>query len=166
MSEDNSTFEFSIEPGEDEFPDGVYHLMQEMPDQSVRINIEAYGEQTSRGNVYQYNYSNGDSVIIGYYDPLNGTVFFKLDDASAESLIFEINYVDQDYYYGGDNDFVVEIVEGAFCMLPFVYIGAIIASFVKGRKSLGYGLITALPLGFVVLPALFFILLVIAFGGL
>lgn len=166
MSEDNSTFEFSIEPEEDEYPDGVYQPMQELADQSLTIRIEAYGGQMSRTDVYQYNYSNGDSKTIGYYEPSNGTVFFQLDGASAESLMFEINYIDQDYYHGGDNNLVVEIVEGAFCMLPFIYVGAIITSFVKGRKSLGYGLITAFPLAFVVLPALFFILLVIAFGGL
>ena len=164
-SEDNSTFEFSIEPKEDEFPDGAYNYGGE-DGQYIDIYIEAYPELTSKTVVYQYNYSNNERIDIGYYDPSNGTVFFQLDNISAESMNFEIGYIDQDYYYSGQQNQASEIIETIFCMLPFIYIAAIIASFVKGKKSLAYGLLTALPASIVIGPALFFILLIIAFGGL
>ncbi|MCH1537099.1 MAG: hypothetical protein L7S48_01645 [Candidatus Poseidonia sp.] len=164
-SEDNSTFEFSIEPREDEFLDRVYNYGDDAYDQEFYVSIEAYPELTSKTDVYQYDDSNG-RINIGYFDPSNGTVFFQLDNYSAESMAFEIEYIDQDYYYTGYDGQASEIIETIFCMLPFIYIVAIIASFVKGKKSLAYGLLTALPASIVIGPALFFILLIIAFGGL
>lgn len=164
-SEDNSTFEFSLEPREDEYIDGIYYYGDTL-DASIDISINAWGEVTSRTDVYQYNYSSGEETVIGYYDPTNRTVFFQLDNVTTEWMNFEISYVDQDWYNGEDGNLLAEVIEGMFCTLPFIYVGAIIASFVKGKKSLGYGLLTALPLSIVLGPALFFILLLIAFGGL
>ncbi len=164
-SEDNSTFEFSIEPTEDEFLDGVYNY-DGTYDQDFYVYVVVYPEETSKTDVYQYGYSNSEQIEIGYYDPSNGTVFFQLDNLSAESMAFEIGYIDRDHYYYGDQNQPVEIIETIFCMLPFVYIVGIIASFMKGKKSLGYGLLTALPVSIVIGPALFFIFLIIAFGGL
>lgn len=165
-SEDNSTFEFSIEPREDEFLDRVYNLGNDAYEQDFSVFIDAYPEQTSKTDVYQYDYSNNERIDIGYYDPSNRTVFFQLDNFSAESMAFEIEYIDRDHYYYGDQNQPVEIIETIFCMLPFIYIVGIIASFMKGKKSLGYGLLTALPASIVIGPALFFIFLIIAFGGL
>ena len=49
-------------------------------------------------------------------------------------------------------------MDDAFCLLPLVGIVAIIISFARGNKSLGYGLITSASIPFV-LGAFFFILL-------
>ena len=53
----------------------------------------------------------------------------------------------------------------AFCLLPVIHLIATITAFVKGKRSLGWGLVTSAFVGVVIIPLLFFLLLALAFGA-
>jgi hypothetical protein len=57
-----------------------------------------------------------------------------------------------------------EIIEGIFCMMPLVYVGAIIFSFVKGKSALGWGLLSS-SLVSILLFVGFIALLILSLGG-
>ena len=103
---------------------------------------------------------NGE-VVVGEYTQNNHTIWFTIDSHNTSEMDFEFEFYDRalqdelDYEYmdgGGD------MVDTFFCLMPLLGIVAIVISFARGNKSLGYGLITAasIPL---VLGGLFLMLL-------
>ena len=105
--------------------------------------------------------NGGSEVAVGEYTGLNHTIWFTIDSHNTSEMDFEFEFYDRalqdelDYEYmdgGGD------MVDTFFCLMPLLGIVAIVISFARGNKSLGYGLITAasIPL---VLGGLFLMLL-------
>ena len=103
---------------------------------------------------------NGE-VVVGEYTQNNHTIWFTIDSHNTSEMDFEFELYDRalqdelDYQYmdgGGD------MTDTFFCLMPLLGIVAIVISFARGNKSLGYGLITAasIPL---VLGGLFLMLL-------
>ncbi len=111
--------------------------------------------------IYQTNESNyrsGDANI-GTYHVANQTMVFALEDASAEFISIELSYIDERFEYQENP------VGMAFCLLPVIHLIATITAFVKGKRSLGWGLVTSAFVGVVLIPLLFFLLLALAFGA-
>ena len=118
-----------------------------------------YGTTTS--TIYQTNQS-GDwrEEAIGTFYQANQTMAFELDNASAEFLMIELEYLNTEIVGENQN----ELLEMGFCLLPIGWLVATIAAFVKGKRSLGWGLLTSAFVGVFLLPLLAFLLLILALG--
>lgn len=128
---------------------------------SYSINFGVYWESTT-STIYQVNQS-GDwrEEAIGTYFSENQTMVFELDNASAEFLMIELEFFNNEIANSQNNPF-----EMGFCLLPIGWLAATIAAFVKGKRSLGWGLLTSAFVGVFLLPLLFFLLLVLALGAM
>tara|TARA_B100000003_G_C10918020_1_gene366131 strand:+ start:143 stop:1030 length:888 start_codon:yes stop_codon:yes gene_type:complete len=129
---------------------------------SYSINFwTTYGATTS--TIYQTNQS-GDwrEEAIGTFYQENQTMAFELDNASAEFLMIDLEFLNTEIADGNQN----ELLEMGFCLLPIGWLVATIASFVKGKRSLGWGLLTSAFVGVFLLPLLAFLLLVLALGAM
>lgn len=84
------------------------------------------------------NYSS--PVNIGAYSASNSTIWFKLTNSSIEEVHITLEFHDPDV----DDHFFFNALETSVCFLPFIYIGAVIFAFIKQKKSLGIGLLSAL----------------------
>jgi hypothetical protein len=104
--------------------------------------------------IWQFNGTTERSSEIGEFFPSNNTAFFELDNASAAELTLNLEYFNQavdEANYAGSG--VFEIV----CfVLPVAYVGGIVASFVTGRKALGWGLLSSSLL--IIVPLVFVII--------
>ncbi len=165
-SEDNRTFETTLSPRSNEFIDNLW--AQYYTDDGVEITVRGWSswESDDSFSIYQNTYTNGTYTEseIGTYYPTNNTVYFVLENVEINQINFYVEYVDADMYNEADSG--TDIGEFLFCLLPIAYVAGIIAAFVKGNKALAYGLLTALPAGFVLFPFLLFVFLMFAFGGL
>jgi len=163
-SEDNRTFETTLSPRSNEFL-GNFWASHNTGD-GVAIDVSGWSswESDDPSSVYQYTYTNTGSneSEIGTYYPSNNTVYFVLENVEVNSLYLYVEYVDFAELDSAESG--TDIGEFLFCLLPIAYVAGTIAAFVKGNNALAYGLLTALPLGFVIFPLLFFLLLVFAFG--
>jgi hypothetical protein len=101
---------------------------------------------------------NGE-VVVGEYTQDNRTIWFSTDSHNISEMDFEFEFYDRELQeeLAGANPDGGGFMDDAFCLLPLVGIVAIIISFARGNKSLGYGLITSASILFV-LGAFFFIL--------
>ena len=127
---------------------------------SYSINFwTTYGTTTS--TIYQTNQS-GDwrEEAIGTFYQENQTMAFELDNASAEFLMIELEFLNTEIVDENQN----ELLEMGFCLLPIGWLVATIAAFVKGKRSLGWGLLTSAFVGVFLLPLLAFLLLILALG--
>ena len=117
------------------------------------VIVEVYENQSA--NQYEEN-------VIGNYTRANQTIWFKLSQIEAEEISIEVSIYDyeaSEESYQGNQGFG----EMLFCLLPFAYIGGLIAAFVKGNNALGIGLLSAIPAALIFFPLLF-VLLLLAFG--
>ena len=120
-----------------------------------------------------YSHSSGDEVIeiverknggsevaVGEYNELNYTIWLTTDSHSSNEMQFVFEFYDSaleeemDYSTAGSDD----LFEGLFCLMPLIGIVAIIVSFAKGNKSLGFGLVSSMSIPFI-LGGLFLMLL-------
>ena len=99
----------------------------------------------------------GPPVDIGAYSPSNSTIWFKLSDSSVEEVHIALEFHDPEI----DDMFVFNALETSVCFLPFIYIGAVIFAFMKQKKSLGIGLLSALG-AYLALLGLLVLFLIIA----
>jgi hypothetical protein len=163
-SEDNRTFETTLSPRSNEFLSNFW--ASHNTDDGVAIDVSGWSswESDDPSSIYQFTYANTGSneSEIGTYYPSNNTVYFVLENVEINRLYLYVEYADVDAYNGAESG--TDIGEFLFCLLPIAYVAGTIAAFVKGNNALAYGLLTALPLGFVIFPLLFFLLLVFAFG--
>jgi hypothetical protein len=162
-SEDNRTFETTLSPRSNEVLGDFW--ASHYTDDGVEIAIRGWSwESEAPSSITQYTYTNTGSneSEIGTYYPSNNTVYFVLENVEINRLYLYVEYADVDAYNGAESG--TDIGEFLFCLLPIAYVAGTIAAFVKGNNALAYGLLTALPLGFVIFPLLFFLLLVFAFG--
>ena len=82
----------------------------------------------------------GPNTNIGAYSASNSTIWFKLTDSSAEEVHIALEFHDP----AVDDHFFFNALETSVCFLPFIYVGAVIFAFMKQKKSLGIGLLSAL----------------------
>lgn len=114
--------------------------------------------------VYEYEspgYGYDERVKIGEYSYENNTIWFKPVNYTDSSLTMDIEFYDESIapYNGGSED----ILFGVACFGFIAYIGAIIASFVKKKKALAYGLLTPLMV-YIALIGLLIALFIFAFS--
>jgi hypothetical protein len=162
-SEDNRTFETTLSPRSNEVLGDFW--ASHYTDDGVEIAIRGWSwESEAPSSITQYTYTNTGSneSEIGTYYPSNNTAYFVLDYVEINRLYLYVEYVDFAELNSAESG--TDIGEFLFCLLPIAYVAGTIAAFVKGNNALAYGLLTALPLGFVIFPLLFFLLLVFAFG--
>lgn len=103
-----------------------------------------------------------EHVQIGELTSSNETLWFIPNGDELPSYSVNIQTYDRELDESLSNQ--DEIVEGIFCMMPLVYIGAIIFSFVKGKNALGWGLLSS-SLFSILLFFGFIVLLILSFGG-
>jgi len=103
-----------------------------------------------------------EHVQIGEFTNSNETLWFipNGDELTSYSV-----YI-QTYDRGLDESLSNQdrVFEGVFCMMPLVYIGAIIFSFVKGKNALGWGLLSSSFFSILLFFG-FIVLLILSFGG-
>jgi hypothetical protein len=166
MTSDNGTFS---------------HTFGDEVTENGRFEINwCYSMDTYEGYDYYCNerFSNGDVIIeiverknggsevaVGEYTGLNHTIWFTIDSHNTSEMDFEFEFYDRalqdelDYEYmdsGGD------MTDTFFCLMPLLGIVAIVISFARGNKSLGYGLITAASIPMIL--GGFFLILLLLFG--
>lgn len=103
-----------------------------------------------------------EHVQIGELTSSNETLWFIPTGEELTSYSVEIETYDHELDESISNQ--DEIVEGVFCLMPLVYIGAIIVSFVKGKNALGWGLLSS-SIFSILLFVGFIILLIMSYGG-
>lgn len=120
-----------------------------------------YGDDASDALVYEYDYDGGESVI-GAYNPSTGDLTMTIDEWANQSLALDIWYHDD----AADDRFVADDALGvmASCCLPILYVGSVIGAFVRGEKRLGWGLLTAIPMGLIIIPVTLFLFFAFIFG--
>jgi hypothetical protein len=122
------------------------------------------GRSENRNIVETNNEDWEHDVVVGEYTQDNHTIWFSTDSHNINEIEFEFefydraleNELDDEYMGGGD------MVDTFFCLMPLIGIGAIVISFVRGNKSLGYGLITSISIPLFL--GAFFLMLLLMFG--
>ena len=99
---------------------------------------------------------------IGELTPSNETLWFIPNGEELTSYAVNIQTFDFEKDRSAVNQ--DEIIEGIFCMMPLVYIGAIIFSFAKGKSALGWGLLSSSFFSILLFFG-FIVLLILSFGG-
>lgn len=110
----------------------------------------AYQSEGGDKDIIEANYNGrqSESVVVGEYTQHNRTIWFSTDSHNDSEIEFEFEFIDralnnelEEQYTGGG-----DMADTFFCLMPLIGIGAIVISFVRGNKSLGYGLITSLSI--------------------
>ena len=103
-----------------------------------------------------------DGAVIGEYTPGNSTVWFVPNGTYDSPVEFYI----ESYNFEGDEEgqMIGEVIEVSVCLMPLIYVGAIIVAFVRGNKGLGWGLISS-GVTSVFLIGAFIVFLIAAFSG-
>lgn len=93
-----------------------------------------------RESVRDHEGNYGPKANIGAYSTSNTTIWFKLTNSSLEEVHIALEFHDP----AVDDHLFFNTLETSVCSLPFIYIGAVIFAFMKQKKSLGIGLLSAL----------------------
>ena len=166
VSSDNGTFThtFSEEVTEyDRFEVNWCYSMSDLEEYEYRCDWDWSSESNDRDIIEVKNYGRESEVVVGEYTHHNRTIWFSTDSHNSNEIEFEFEFIDralqdelEDEYSDGD------MADTFFCLMPLIGIGATVISFVRGNKSLGYGLITAMSIPF--LLGAFFLMLLLMFG--
>ena len=106
--------------------------------------------------------NGGSEVAVGEYNGLNHTIWLTTDSHNSNEIEFELEFIDRaledelNYSSGGD------MVDTFFCLMPLAGIVAVVISFARGNKSLGYGLLTAASIPIILGGS--FLILLLTFG--
>jgi hypothetical protein len=106
--------------------------------------------------------NGGSEVAVGEYTGLNHTIWLTTDSHNSNEIEFELEFIDRaledelNYSSGGD------MVDTFFCLMPLVGIVAVVISFARGNKSLGYGLIASVSIPIILSGS--FLILLLLFG--
>ena len=162
--QDGTVFEHQVAPASDEF---MQHIFTEFGDQGNNYIIQCDTDYYANGAgtneefpVFQSSQEGNYAAEIGSFFPSNQTLWFSLWNASTDSLLVEIEYVNEEYY---EDD--MGFSDGVFCLLPLAFIAGTVAAFVRGNRGLGFGMLTSLGL-MVLIPFLFLFFILLAFSGM
>jgi hypothetical protein len=164
MSSDNGTFT---------------HTFSEEVTEYDRFEVNwCYSMGTYEGYDYycHYSYQNGAEIVeivedktdgrgemvVGEYNEQNHTIWLTTDSHSVDEIEFEFEFIDIALQYelessGGD------MVDAFFCLIPLAGVVAIVISFARGNKSLGYGLIASVSIPIVLGGLMLMLLLMFGF---
>ena len=160
-SEDGSYFQHQLEPSDNEY---VTYFSAWFEDDGDSIYLDGWAddyEDDGRAfTIYQDSPDRRDA--IGQYYPSNQTLSFTLYETSTNQLECIVGYADIDFEDRQER--ATGFIDAMLCFAPLAFIVGTIAAFVKGNRALGYGLITSIFVGIVVLPVLFIGLLILAFS--
>ena len=107
-------------------------------------------------NVYGFDRSiHRNPIVIGEYMPSTGELSFTSEELANQSIELDIWYYDEaaEQEFGGGDFFEIAFS----CCLPILYVGSVIGAFVRGEKRLGWGLLTAIPMGMIIVPVTLFL---------
>ena len=162
--QDGTVFEHQVSPASDEFMQYVFTEFSDQGDHYViRCDADYYANGAGTSEevpVIQFSQEGNYVAEIGSFSPSNQTLWFSLWNASTDSLLVEIEYVNEEFYEGG-----MGFSEGLFCLLPLAFIAGTVVAFVRGNRGLGFGMLTSLGL-MVVLPFLLFFMFILAYSGM
>jgi len=101
-------------------------------------------------------------MVVGEYNEQNHTIWLTTDSHSVDEIEFEFEFIDialqnELEYSGGD------MVDAFFCLMPLAGVVAIVISFARGNKSLGYGLIASVSIPIVLGGLMLMLLLMFGF---
>lgn len=162
-SEDGSYFQHQLELSDNEYVT-VFSAYFEDDGDSIYLNSGWADDDEDDGRAFTiYQDSPDRFVAIGQYYPSNQTLSFTLSETSTDRLECFVEYTDVDFEEQQER--ATDFINAMLCFAPLAFIIGTIAAFVKGNRALGYGLITSLFVGFVVLPVLFIGLLIVAFSS-
>lgn len=162
-SEDGSYFQHQLELSDNEYVT-VFSAYFEDDGDSIYLNSGWADDDEDDGRAFTiYQDSPDRFVAIGQYYPSNQTLSFTLSETSTDRLECFVQYTDVDFEEQQER--ATDFINAMLCFAPLAFIIGTIAAFVKGNRALGYGLITSLFVGFVVLPVLFIGLLIVAFSS-
>jgi len=116
-------------------------------------------------DIIEVNNNGQESRVVGEYTQINRTIWFITDSDSIDEIEFELEFYDRalqseldDEYRGSGGD----MADTFFCLVPLAGIVAIIVSFARGNKSLGYGLIASASIPMILGGS--FLILLLLFG--
>lgn len=162
-SEDGSYFQHQLELSDNEYVT-YFNAYFEDDGDSIYLNSGWADDDEDDGRAFTiYQDSPDRYVAIGQYYPSNQTLSFTLSETSTDRLECVVEYTDVDFEEQQER--ATGFIDAMLCFAPLAFIIGTIAAFVKGNRALGYGLITSLFVGFVVLPVLFIGLLIVAFSS-
>ena len=112
-----------------------------------------------------YDGPDGDysETEIGEFTPSNQTIWFKLNGSDVKTYNTTIVFHDfaAEQAWWDDHSGPAEIFSMILCGMPVVYVGSTIAAFGRGNRALGIGLLSAIPAGIILLPAMAITLLIL-----
>lgn len=160
MSSDNGTFTHTFD--------------QEFTDNGRFVANWCYSIDTYEGHDYYCGHPGFEIIedrndgsgqtVVGEYNEQNQTIWFTTDSHSIDEIIFEFEFKDRELEMelnesGGGGD----MVDTFFCLMPLAGVVAIVISFARGNKSLGYGLITSVSIPIVLGGLMLMLLLMFGF---
>lgn len=123
-------------------------------------------DYNSKGDkdIIEMNNNGRESRVVGEYTQHNRTIWFSTDSHSIDEIEFEFEFKDRELEMelnesGGGGD----MVDTFFCLMPLAGVVAIVISFARGNKSLGYGLITSVSIPIVLGGLMLMLLLMFGF---
>lgn len=166
-NEQNGSFNHSFPP-QSESVDVYLRLYFDEHSEYVQINTWDRGDQVEdlqQEGHYIFTGETGwrDGELIGEYTLRNSTLWFVPNGSYTNDYFFEIQIYDE--RTDDANYFWREAVNGSFCCMPVVYLGAIIMAFVRGNKGLGWGLVSSGAATVFLIGALFVFLIAAYSGG-
>ena len=102
-------------------------------------------------------------TVVGEYNEQNHTIWFTTDSHSVDEMEFEFEFYDRELEMELDESGGGDMVDTFFCLIPLAGIVAIVVSFAKGNKSLGYGLIASVSIPIVLGGLMLMLLLMFGF---
>ncbi len=103
-----------------------------------------------RNIVERYNDDWENEAVVGEYTQHNQTIWISTDSHNSNDLKFEFEFYDraleEELYDSDGGGGGGDMVDTFFCLMPLIGIGAIVISFARGNKSLGYGLIASVSI--------------------
>jgi len=123
-------------------------------------------DYNSEGNkdIIEVKNNGRESRVVGEYSQDNHTIWFSTDSHNSNEIEFEFEFKDRELEMeldesGGGGD----MVDTFFCLMPLAGIVAVVISFARGNKSLGFGLIASVSIPMILGGSFFILLLLFGF---
>ncbi len=94
-------------------------------------------------DLIEVNNNGQESRVVGEYTQINRTIWFITDSDSIDEIEFEFEFKDRELAMELEDMGGGDMTDAFFCLMPLAGIVAVVISFARGNKSLGYGLLTA-----------------------
>jgi hypothetical protein len=170
MSSDNGTFThtFSEEvTNYGRFEVNWCNSMSWDEEYEYHCDWEYSSESSDKDIIEVKNYGRENEVVVGEYTQHNRTIWFSTDSHNGDVIEFEFEFYDraleEELYNSDGGEGGGDMIDTFFCLMPLAGIVAIVISFAKGNKSLGYGLIASVSIPIVLGGLMLTLLLMFGF---